>query len=78
MLSTIKNREAAVAQATANSAIEGYEPDANDLAMQQAFVAGEISTDDMLEQIRAEAIAAAAETPADAGADAGHDAGDAQ
>lgn len=66
MLSTMKNRAEAVAQANANSALEGHEPDAGDLAMQALFVSGEMSLEDMLEEIRLQA-AAAAGTDAGAG-----------
>lgn len=57
MLTTEKKRAAAVAQANANNRLEGLEPDADDIALQQQFIAGEIGIDEMLEQVQAEAAA---------------------
>ena len=59
MVSTQKSRSEAVAQANANAALEGYEPDAQDLDLQALFVEGEISTEEMLDIIREQAVAAA-------------------
>lgn len=58
MLSTIKKRAEAVAQANANAALEGIEPEALDLDMQARFIAGEIGIEDMLEEIRGQAVEA--------------------
>ena len=38
--STVESRRAAVLQVNASHAIEGFKPDAGDLAMQAAYVAG--------------------------------------
>ena len=54
---TKTEREKHVAQMRANFAIEGMQPDAEDLAMQQRYIDGTASTDDLLQHARAFAIA---------------------
>lgn len=60
-ISTTKKRAEAVAQANANAALEGFEPDAQDVEMQALYIDGGISLDEMLEEIRAQAAAAGGE-----------------
>ncbi len=57
-ISTTKKRAEAVAQANANAALEGFEPDAQDLEMQALYISGGITIDEMLDEIRAQATAA--------------------
>lgn len=50
MNTTIKTeREKHVAQMRANQRIEGFEPDADDLAMQQRYIEGTATLDDLLQ-----------------------------
>lgn len=58
MLLTRKKRQEIADQANANSAIEGFELDAEHKALQERFVAGELDLDDVLDEIRAQAAAA--------------------
>ena len=46
---TAKERAAHVAQMNANAAIDNIKPDADDMANQAAYVAGTLSTGDMIE-----------------------------
>ena len=58
MTTTTKaEREKHVVQMRANFAIEGLQPDAADLAIQQRYIDGTATADDLLEHARAFAIA---------------------
>ncbi|HYD60563.1 MAG TPA: antitoxin VbhA family protein [Noviherbaspirillum sp.] len=48
MLTTRKDRAAIVQQVNANAAIEGFEPDAADKELQQRFIDGEATVEDLL------------------------------
>ena len=54
---TRAEREKHVAQMRANSAIEGIHPDAGDSVMQQRYIDGTASLDDLLQHARAFAVA---------------------
>ena len=54
---TANERRKFVEQANANSALEGLIPDATDLERQARFIKGEISSADMLNEVKAEARA---------------------
>lgn len=63
IVTTRVEREKAVAQANANARIEGFEPDAEDLAMQQQFVDGTLTVEELLEAARKEALTGHGEEP---------------
>jgi len=54
---TKAEREKHVAQMRANNRIEGFLPDADDLAMQQRYIDGTATTDDLMQHARTFAIA---------------------
>lgn len=47
-MQTQEDRAAAVAQANASALQEGLEPDADDIALQAEYIAGNVSVDDLL------------------------------
>lgn len=49
---TKKQRERHVAQMNANFRIEGFAPDAEDLKLQQQYIEGSVSLEDMLAHAR--------------------------
>ena len=66
-MTTRAEREKHVAQMRANHRLEGFEPDAEDLAMQQAYIEGTKTLDDLLRYALAFASSPKGLTPPSAG-----------